>query len=211
MSTLSLHTELPRGLLLLGPTGSGKTPLGQLLEAEGLKDRPCHHFDFGEQLRRTDEIAAFPLLSDQDRKIIGTVLKKGALLEDDQFDIAGKILLSFLRERNIGPQDFIVMNGLPRHLGQAERVDRLVVISLVVLLECPTEIVHRRIRTNTGGDRQGRPDDSPAEIENKLRLYRERTRPLVDFYKRKAVPVIEVSIGAGSTPAEIRQILISRL
>ncbi|MCX7427258.1 MAG: hypothetical protein NTW96_16720 [Planctomycetia bacterium] len=39
-------------MLLLGPTGSGKTPLGDLLERRGLGGRRCVHFDFGAHLRR---------------------------------------------------------------------------------------------------------------------------------------------------------------
>ena len=42
----------PAALLLIGPTGSGKTPLGDLLDREGLWHRRCCHFDFGERMRR---------------------------------------------------------------------------------------------------------------------------------------------------------------
>ena len=38
-------------LLLLGPTGSGKTPLGDEIERRGLYGRRCLHFDFGASLR----------------------------------------------------------------------------------------------------------------------------------------------------------------
>ena len=39
------------GILLLGPTGSGKTPLGDRLQIRDLWGRRCHHFDFGVRLR----------------------------------------------------------------------------------------------------------------------------------------------------------------
>ena len=42
----------PRALLLLGPTGSSKTPLGQLIEQRGLWQTRCLHFDFGANLRQ---------------------------------------------------------------------------------------------------------------------------------------------------------------
>jgi hypothetical protein len=45
-------------LLLLGPTGAGKTPLGDWLEAHGLWGRPCHHFDFGANLRAVVAVVA---------------------------------------------------------------------------------------------------------------------------------------------------------
>ena len=44
-----------KAILLLGPTGSGKSPLGDELEANGLNGRRCLHFDFGRRLRRAAE------------------------------------------------------------------------------------------------------------------------------------------------------------
>ena len=38
-------------ILLIGPTGSGKTPFGDYLEQHGIADRACLHFDFGSSLR----------------------------------------------------------------------------------------------------------------------------------------------------------------
>jgi len=38
-------------ILLVGPTGAGKTPLGEWLQLHGLWGRRCHHFDFGTNLR----------------------------------------------------------------------------------------------------------------------------------------------------------------
>jgi len=36
-----------RAILLIGPTGSGKTPLGDWLQAYGFCGHRCHRFDFG--------------------------------------------------------------------------------------------------------------------------------------------------------------------
>lgn len=39
-------------VLLLGPTGAGKTPLGRICAQRGLWGRSCTHVDFGACLRR---------------------------------------------------------------------------------------------------------------------------------------------------------------
>ena len=44
--------SLPMAVLILGSTGSGKTPLGEYIEQNGLNGIKCHHFDFGACLRR---------------------------------------------------------------------------------------------------------------------------------------------------------------
>ena len=44
--------QRPSAILLLGPTGSGKTPLGELMERRGFGGRRCRHFDLGDRLRR---------------------------------------------------------------------------------------------------------------------------------------------------------------
>ena len=82
-------------VLLIGPTGAGKTPLGQLLEQRGLWGLPCLHFDFGRELRRAAGEDS-GLLSEAERELVGRALRTGALLEDEHFPLARKILRQFL-------------------------------------------------------------------------------------------------------------------
>ena len=51
MTNLATATTTREAILLLGPTGSGKTPLGQVLEERGLWGHTSRHFDFGASLR----------------------------------------------------------------------------------------------------------------------------------------------------------------
>ena len=70
-----------------------------------------------------------------------------------------------------------MMNGLPRHLGQAQAlVDRLDVRHVLVL-NCSPQVVLDRIARNTGGDRTHRTDDEVRAIERKLEIYSRRTQP----------------------------------
>lgn len=183
-------------ILLLGPTGSGKTPLGEYLEDSGLWGKQCFHFDFGANLRNAAERG-------KDADFIKEVLAGGLLLENEHFHIAEEILRSFMQKKNVGDEDLVVLNGLPRHVGQADDVDGIVRIEQVVHLRCSPQVVFERIAGNTGGDRDGREDDSVDKIRNKLEIFRKRTAPLLDHYRKKNAGIVEVEIQADTRPAEI--------
>jgi adenylate kinase family enzyme len=191
-------------VLILGPTGSGKTPLGDLLERRGLRGRRCHHFDFGEQLRRASAGAAREaVLSGEERECVRGLLAEGALLEDAQFGIAAKLLGAFLAGRDPGEGDLVVLNGLPRHAGQAARVDELLAVEEVVFLSCTPEVVRERISADVGGDRAGRTDDSGGEIAGKLEIFAGRTAPLVEHYRRRGAELRELRVGAATLASQL--------
>ena len=198
-------------LLLLGPTGSGKTPLGDHLEAHGLRGRRCAHFDFGAQLRNVAERGAHPTLDAAAVGVIAAVLVTGRLLTDDEFPIAEALLRAFLVERGVGEHDRVVLNGLPRHAGQAEAVERIVHVETVLALQCSPEVVRERIRRNTGGDRSEREDDSLDAIAAKLKLYSERTRPLLDHYAATRARIFTVDVGPDTQPSDVVAGLVLRV
>lgn len=193
-------------ILLVGPTGAGKSPLGNCLVRQGLNGCRCVHFDFGAQLRQVAEHGA-PGLSSDDVAHVRKVLTEGALLEDENFYIARAILDAFIARSGGREQDLVVLNGLPRHVGQARGVAAVVDVRMVVALECTAEVVHARIAMNSGGDRAERIDDSVAEIERKLAIYAARSHPLLDHYKLEGVQIRLVSVGVATTPADILRTL----
>jgi adenylate kinase len=192
----------PRAMLLLGPTGSGKTPLGQMLETHGWHGQPCWHFDFGQHLRQA--VAVGPdggLVTPEEHEYLTQVLATGALLEEGDFPIAQRILQSFLdRVTTAGSAPLAVLNGLPRHAGQAVAIASMVSIDCVTRLDCPTAVVQARIAANRGGDRHGRVDDQPADIARKLRIYEQRTAPLVDFLRDRGSRIIPLEVTREMTP-----------
>jgi len=198
----------PQAILLLGPTGSGKTPLGEMLQARGLGTGRCMHFDFGDRLRR---IASGQLnvdeLAGDDRAFITKMLDRGALLEDEHFHVAEKILRAFLAEQWHGrpANATIVLNGLPRHVGQADDVDRIVTVRLVIELSCSAQTVRRRLADDAGGDRADRIDDAPARVRNKLELYTRRTEGLLDHYRSLGAAAISFTVGPETTAQEMWQ------
>ena len=225
----------PQALLLLGPTGSGKTPLGQMLEARGLCGIRCAHFDFGENLRAVvagDSPDA--MISQTDIDFLQGILATGALLEDEHFPIAERILRRFLAQHTLGATaglsssagntvgqanrgaryfgsigSLVILNGLPRHVGQARAIDAILEVHAVVCLECSGETVMLRLESNIGGDRDDRSDDTLDQVRMKLDVYRRRTTPLVEHYSRKNVRIKSIEVTPAMTPVDAWQILAS--
>jgi adenylate kinase family enzyme len=191
-------------ILLLGPTGSGKTPLGQEIERRGLDGRRCVHFDFGSNLRR--------LAAGSDRNVflkaadlarIRLSLASGSLFEDRDMPMIVRILRSFVEARAIGSGILVVLNGLPRHRGQAEGLAETVAVERVVLLEAEAPVILERIRLDPGGDRSGRSDDTLEAVGKRLSDYRERTLPLLEYYRERGVPVKRIPVTAAMTAREM--------
>jgi len=200
--------SLKSAILLVGPTGSGKTPLGDFLEKYGLAGRRCVHFDFGSNMRRIGKKTKRPFfLSMPEFLTVRNVLKTGSLLKEKEYSIAGKILSEFVRRKRILPGDLLILNGLPRHIAQAEALDFFLKVIMVVNLRCRAGVVLSRIIHNSGGDRAGRVDDSLLLVKKKLRIYRSRTLPLLDHYRRKRVKVVNVVVTVETSPKDIVNII----
>ena len=193
----------PPAILLLGPTASGKTPRGAHRASAGLWGRRCVHFDFGAHLRAVGASAG-PVdgLTPADVAVVAESLRTGSLLENEHFHIARHLLLRFAQREAAGGAT-IVLNGLPRHVGQAASVDALVAIDAVLCLDCPAEVVFERARTNRGGDRAQRVDDDVAALRRRLKTFVERTAPLVAHYHERRARICHVPVDPDTTPARI--------
>jgi len=186
--------------LLLGPPGSGKTPLGDALEAAGRG----RHFDFGASLRavgRGRPPAA--ALGAEGRAIVRDALRSGALLSSAQWFVAREVLASFLA----GRRGRVVLNGLPRDVAQALAVEELVPVVRVVLLACEDATVRERLRIDAGGDRAGRSDDDPSTVSARLAQYRERTLPLIGHYRARGVPVTTLAVDSRTSAEDLLRAL----
>lgn len=190
-------------VLLLGPPASGKSPLGDLIAERGLWRKPCLHFDFGSNLRRIVKRNRPDQVVDRNElDFLKRVLQSGALLENDHFPIAERVLRSYLDEQGAEGETMIVLNGLPRHVGQAEALAATLEVVAVVYLWCPAETVLQRIRTNVGGDRGGREDDDLESIQNKLTLFEARTVPLLEHYRKLDARIEVIHVTENMTPED---------
>jgi len=194
----------PPGLVLLGPTGAGKTPLGDTIERRGLWDRSWVHFDFGAHLRAiVQQNQPTAWLSTADLDFLRQVLQSGALLEEEQFRLAAGVLRGFLHQKLGREPAGVVLNGLPRHEGQARALEAIVDVRWVVTLTCAADTVLARIRHDTGGDRGQRTDDQREEVLRRLETYARRTVPLVEHYRRRGVCVLSIDVSATLGPDDM--------
>jgi len=195
-------------LILLGPTGSGKTPLGDEIARRGLHGRGCCHFDFGANLRASASGAAGEAgLSAREIGAVRASLATGALFEDRDIPMIVKILSGFVETRCSAPGALLVLNGLPRHRRQAEGLAGVLDVERVVQLDAGASVIRERIRLDPGGDRACRTDDALEEVEKRLSDYRERTLPLIDLYRAGGVPVLVIPITGTMGAPEMYEIL----
>jgi len=199
-----MDVRLQPSWLLVGPTGAGKTPLGLMLEERGAGGLRCFHFDFGAELRAVAASTEHARgLQEGEVRVIRRSLATGALLEDHEFPIALKVLRAFARAKELRENDRLVLNGLPRHIGQARMMEDAVRVEAVVSLEATAEVVRERILLNTGGDRVTRADDELRAVARKLVIFRMRTLPLLEYYDNREVPVFKIAVGGRTTAEEM--------
>ncbi len=197
-------------ILLLGPTGVGKSPLGDSIAQHGLFGRRCHHLDFGAELRFAVSVKERSnAYTGDELDFIHGVLERGLLLENEHFPLAEKIISLFLKRSDFLQRDILVLNGIPRHRGQARDIETLARIHALIVLDCSAEVVQNRIYSDIGGDRKERVDDTDALIEKKLIIFRQRTTPLIDHYEKLGSRIYRVSVTSTMTPSESYRALSS--
>lgn len=171
-------------LVLLGAPGSGKGT-----QAVRLKDHlQVPHISTGDLLRA--EVAAGTALGLQAKE----VMARGDLVSD-------AILLGMLEDRLSRPDvaHGFILDGYPRNLAQADALGQLLgrigqQIEHAVQLDVDTELLVERIAGRAR--EQGRQDDTPEAVRNRLKVYNDVTAPVVDFYRQRGM--LKVVDGEGS-------------
>jgi adenylate kinase len=190
-------TKEPLVLVLLGPPGGGKgTQAKRLAERFGLA-----HFSTGQLLR--DEVSRNTDIG----KCARAIMDAGDLVPDE---VIGEMVK--IRLRGIAGTPGCILDGYPRNLSQAKFLEwlrngfRLQVVNIALESELVVRrLSGRRFCPNCGNiynvyfsppaeegicDQCGtalkrRDDDYEEVIQERLRVYEEQTRPVVDFYKEQ--------------------------
>ncbi len=193
-----------KAILIVGPTGSGKTPLGNYLANTPVPPFDFIHLDFGEQIRRVTRGEIEAGLNEAEVEFLRKLLASGALLEQETFFLAEKIINHFiLTHPPKSPTSIYILNGIPRHHKQALALDPIFRILALIVLEASAEVIFHRLKLDPASDRQGRTDDSPELVSRKLEIFRQRTQPLLEHYQSLKIPILRVPVEADTLPEHI--------
>jgi adenylate kinase len=160
-------------VLLLGPQGSGKgTQAKRIAEEHGVP-----HISTGEMLRAV--IAAQTPLGLQLKPIV----ESGELVSDE--------LMVQLIENRLGDPDTdsgFILDGFPRTWAQAQALDVMLKrigrdLDVVFELQVPEEVSTERLLKRAVAE--GRSDDTPEVIAQRLQTYHRETAPLVEHYRAR--------------------------
>jgi adenylate kinase len=162
-------------VLLIGPPGSGKGTQGERLAARlGLE-----HLAAGDLLRA--EVSKGTPLG----RRVADMMQKGDLVPD-------AVILSLLMPRVLAASEAngYLLDGFPRSVEQAMEARKLAELAsagpdAVIYLDAPRDELVRRILARA--ETEGRSDDNPDTVTNRLRIFDEATRPLIDHYRERGL------------------------
>ena len=167
-----MESAAPPVVVLLGPPGSGKgTQADRLRDEQGFVPLAT-----GDLLRAAREEGT--KLGRQ----AAEYMDRGELVPDELID-------AMLAEELAGLDDKpALLDGFPRTVAQADALAEVLAdhdreLGRVVLIEVPDDVVAARI----GSRGQGRADDDPETVRERLRVYHEQTEPLVAYYDERGL------------------------
>lgn len=183
-------------VLLIGPPGSGKGTQGERLADQlGLE-----HIAAGDILRA--EVDAGTELGRE----VADLMRRGELVPD-------RIILNLVIPRVLSAamNNGYLLDGFPRSLEQATEARRLsehlsAGPDAVIYLDAPRDELVRRIMARA--ELEGRSDDNPETVRNRLQVFDEATRPLIDHYRERGLLCI---VDAAQDPDAVTRSILDAL
>ena len=162
---------MKKKLLFIGPPGAGKGTQANLFCSKYGLD----HLSTGDLLR--DEVSSGSDLGLQASEI----MNKGELVSDE-------LVLSIVEGRLDNIKKGWLLDGFPRNVNQANSLKNLLEkinqpLEAVISIKIADDYLIKRLLA------RGRDDDNEKVIVNRLKIYREKTSPLIDLYSRQGILV----------------------
>ena len=203
-------------IILLGAPGAGKgTQASKISDKYALPHISTGDI-FRENIKNQTEIGL----------LAKSYIDKGQLVPDE---VTCKIVENRIAKSDC--ENGYMLDGFPRTIAQAEALDKITKIDLVINIEVDFALVMDRLcgrrvckdcgesyhisRLNgattcsrCGGELYQRKDDNPETVESRLAVYSEQTAPLIEYYKEKGLLFNVVS---DSTPEATFEVIAKKL
>jgi len=162
-------------IVFLGAPGSGKGTQAARLKTElGLA-----HISTGDLLRAAVKAGTELGLKAK------AVMDRGQLVSDD-------IVLGMLEER-VALDDAkpgFILDGYPRNIAQCRALEALLKrigqpLDVAILLAVPDSLLFDRLAGRAKAE--GRKDDDPATVRERLRVYQEQTAPIIEHFREEGL------------------------
>lgn len=187
--------------IIFGPPGSGKGTYASRLRAKLGVDVIAMGDIFREIMKEDSPLG----------KKVKQYVEKGLLVPDD-------VVIEVLKQRlaKSSSKKGFILDGFPRTLEQANALDKIVAIDVVIKLTVPDSIIIERLSTRRickncgevynirylkpkvegvcdkcGGQLYQRPDDTAKVIKERIQVYEQQTQPILQHYKEKKVQFVE--------------------
>ncbi len=160
---------MKKKLLFVGPPGAGKGTQANLFCSKYGLD----HLSTGDLLR--EEVSSGSLLGLK----ASEVMNKGELVSDE-------LVLSIVEGRLVKIKKGWLLDGFPRNVNQAHSLKKLLEkinqpLEAVISIKIADDYLIKRLLS------RGRQDDNEEVIANRLKIYREKTSPLIDLYSKQGI------------------------
>ena len=196
---------MKRTIVLLGPPGSGKGTQGEKLSQE----LGFVRLSTGDMLREAARNGTPLGLKAKE------YMDKGALVPND-------LIINLMKEKieSLGTGVGVIFDGFPRTVEQADALGEQIKVDLALNLDVDdAELVNRLTKRRScpkcnavyhleynppakagicdkcGSELYQRDDDKEATVLNRLKVYREKTMPLIDYYEKKGTLQTVMGIG----------------
>lgn len=163
-------------LILLGPPGAGKgTQAKRLVDRHGIPQ-----LSTGDMLRAAVKAETPVGLKAKD------IMARGDLVPDS---VVNQIVADRVDMDDCAPG--FILDGFPRTVAQAEALEAILAqrgceLDAVIELQVDEEALADRVATRaaeSGGE--VRADDTVEALRHRLKVYRDQTAPLIDYYRKK--------------------------
>ncbi len=186
--------------IIFGAPGAGKGTYSSRLQTKLGVDVIAMGDIFRESVKQNTELG----------KKVKSYVEKGALVPDS-------VVIEVLKERlsRVPKGKGFILDGFPRTIEQANTLEGITSIDVILQLDVPDEIIIQRLSSRRickkcgevynirflkpkkegicdkcGGELYQRADDNPKVIKNRLQVYKDQTEPLIAYYKKKKVPFV---------------------